>query len=298
MKIRFKKAIQNLAEEHRIQKGRAILNQTLNGISQIMLQENRITGLLFLTGVTLGSFKMGLAMLIGTGTGIATARLFKLNSENINKGLYGFNAALVGVAGILFLKSTILTWLLIVLGASIATIIQHFFLQQKIQVFTFPFVLATWGILFLVNQNFNYLQSEVGFGPVSSSNYLNIGLKGFGQVIFQDKLISGVLFFIGVAFSAPVAAVFGITASISAAIFSLYLPVPFITIQMGLFSFNAVLCAIVFAGMSLKNVLWTIIAVVISLLISLIMLRHNLPQLTFPFVAASFITLFIKKWAQ
>ncbi|HPB58408.1 MAG TPA: urea transporter, partial [Bacteroidales bacterium] len=81
------------------------INVILKGLGQIMLQENSITGLLFLIGIFYGSPLMGLAALLAVICGTSTAYLLKYDKKEIHQGLYGFSAALVGVATLLFLKS-------------------------------------------------------------------------------------------------------------------------------------------------------------------------------------------------
>ena len=83
----------------------------LKGIGQIMLQENSITGLIFLIGIFLNSPLMALGLLIGTIVGTLTAQVLKYDQGNINSGLYGFNAALVGIAMLVFFHSTVLVWI-------------------------------------------------------------------------------------------------------------------------------------------------------------------------------------------
>lgn len=56
----------------------------------------------------------------------------------------------------------------------------------------------------------------------------------------------------------------------------------------------AVLCAIVFAGDKVRDGIWVLVAVVFALGVSLLMIHLNIPQLTFPFVLATWITLFLK----
>lgn len=84
-------------------KSASVLSTLLKGIGQIMLQENSLTGLLFLIGIFYGSIIMGLALLAAI-CGTVTAYLLKYDKTEITQGLYGFSAALVGVAAMLFLK--------------------------------------------------------------------------------------------------------------------------------------------------------------------------------------------------
>ncbi len=130
-------------------KSASIVSAILQGLGQIMLQEDSVTGLLFLIGIFYGSITMGLAALLAAICGTATAYLLKYDKSEITQCLYGFSAALVGVAAMLFLKPLFWTWVVIVIGSALAAILQHFFIKRKIPAFTFPFVLATWITLFL-----------------------------------------------------------------------------------------------------------------------------------------------------
>lgn len=267
----------------------------LKGIGQIMLQENQITGLLILIGIFYGSFTMGLATVLATICGTATAYILKYEKSEIDKGLYGFSAALVGVAILLFFKPVILSWLLIILGSSLATIIQHFFIKRKIPVFTLPFVLVTWAILLFVRTYFTEIIHVSPIINIVSIDYLTMGFRGFGQVIFQDNLVSGFLFFIAVFISSPISALYGFAGAILSAIIAFNLSVPIHDISIGLFSYNAVLCAIVFAGKQAKDAIWVLLSVFLSLFLSILMVKFNFIQLTFPFVLASCVTLLFKK---
>jgi len=73
-----------------------------NGFSQIMLQENAITGMLFLLGIFYNSVAMGTGALLGVLAGTSTAFIFRYSKKDIQRGLYGFNGALAGIGIILF----------------------------------------------------------------------------------------------------------------------------------------------------------------------------------------------------
>ena len=57
----------------------------LKGLGQIMLQENAVTGLLFLIGIFYGSFTMGAAALLAVVCGTTTALLLKYEKSEILK---------------------------------------------------------------------------------------------------------------------------------------------------------------------------------------------------------------------
>lgn len=273
----------------------AFINIILRGLGQIMLQENSATGLLFLIGIFYGSILMGIAAILSVCCGTITARILGYDKTEIEKGLYGFSAALVGVALILFFEPVFIVWLSIIIGSALATILQHLFIIKKIPVFTLPFVLVTWAIIFLF-QNFYPVASSIFLSePIPVVHDFTFAFRGFGQVIFQSSVFAGIAFFIGVYISSPIAALYGIAGAVLAAVLSFCFSAPFANVGMGLFSYNAVLCAIVFAGDKTKDGIWVFISVVLSVIISLTMFKYNLTQLTFPFVAATCISLVLKK---
>ncbi len=275
-------------------KSASILYTLLKGFGQIMLQENSVTGLLFLIGIFYGSITMGFAALVAVICGTAIAYLLKYDRTEITKGLYGFSAALVGVAVMLFLKPLLWTWVVIILGSALAAILQHFFIKRKIPAFTLPFVLVTWLVLFV----FNHFGKDLLALPtpviLHASDSLAEGFKSFGQVMFQSNLVSGLLFFLALFISSPIAALYGLAAAIISAIIAFVFSAPIDDINLGLYGFNAVLCAIVFAGDQVRDGIWVLVAVVLALGVSLLLIYLNIPQLTFPFVLATWITLFLK----
>lgn len=275
-------------------KAASVLSIILKGLGQIMLQENSVTGLLFLIGIFYGSIAMGLAALLATICGTVTADLLKYDKAEITQGLYGFSAALVGVAVMLFLKPVFLSWVVIVIGSVLAAILQHFFIKRKIPAFTLPFVLVTWLVLFV----FKHFGKDLLALPtpviLHASDSLAEGFKSFGQVMFQNNLVSGLLFFLAVFISSPIAALYGLAAAIVSAIIAFIFSAPIDDINLGLYGFNAVLCAIEFAGDKVRDGIWVLVAVVFALGVSLLLIHLNIPQLTFPFVLATWITLFLK----
>lgn len=273
----------------------AFTNQVLKGLGQIMLQENSITGLIFLAGIFLGSVTMGCAALLATCCATLAARMLKFTAANIDKGLYSFSAALTGVALVLFFKPVLLVWICVIAGAVIACCIQHFFISKNIPVFTLPFVLVTWLFVFIINQINTGLQATPPTEIVQLQNNFAFAFHGFGQVIFQSNVVSGLLFFIAVFISSPIAALYGLAAAVFGAVLSVFFAVPAETVQAGLFSYNAVLCAIVFSGSKISDGVWALLSVVLTSVISYFMSEYNMIQLTFPFVAATCITLLAKK---
>ncbi|RXM39456.1 urea transporter [Chryseobacterium sp. CH21] len=278
------------------------IDHVLKGIGQIMLQENRWTGLLFLIGIFMGSWQCGVAVLLSTAAGTFTAMKLHYDKSEISAGLYSFSAALVGVALAFLFQTTILIWFLIALGGALAAVIQHFFIQKKIPVFTFPFIIITWVLVFALHHFTHIPPSAMLSSEVIPSEYDDFltCTNGFGEVIFQGGVLSGIIFFLAVFISSPVAALYGLTASILGAGLSQLNGEPIKEIHMGLFGFNAVLSAVVFSGVKKTDGLWVLIAVLITIAIDDLLIDNHCLDIvggvfTFPFVAGTWITLLIQK---
>lgn len=272
----------------------SIIHILLKGLGQIMLQENSLTGLLFLAGIFYGSMQMGIGAILSVFCGTMTAKILNYNDHEIKQGLYGFSPALVGVALPFYFEPVIATWVAVVIGATLAAIIQHFFIVKNIPVYTLPFILVTWLVLYVFHQIYPVPVSELLTAPTSIDYNFAAAVKGFGQVIFQGTLFSGIAFFIGVFVNMPIAALYGLAASVLGAVLAACFSIPANTIEMGLFGYNAVLCAIVFSGSDKMDGFWVFLATTIAVSIALLMSTYSLTQLTFPFVAATWITLVIK----
>ncbi|MDX9712466.1 MAG: urea transporter [Ignavibacteriaceae bacterium] len=278
------------------------IDQTLKGIGQIMLQENRWTGLLFIIGLFIGSWQYAAAAILAAAAGTAAAKLLKYNQQEIDAGLYGFSPALVGVVLVFLFDDILIIWFLVIAGGILAAMIQHFFISKKIPAYTFPFILVAWAFIFLIRQYTEIPPSEllqIKFEPKQLDVFL-APTNGFGEVIFQASVLSGVIFFIAVFINSPVAALYGLAASLIGAVLSVVNGQPLEQINLGLFGFNAVLTAIVFAGTKKIDGLWVLSGAIITIVIHNLLIDHHILDvvggvLTFPFVAGTWITLLIQK---
>ncbi len=274
-----------------------LINTMLKGVGQIMLQESALTGLLFLVAIFYDGKEMAIAAILAVLAGTLTARAFKFDTEEIQKGLDGFSAALVGIALIFYFKPVFIVWLAIIIGAAAATLIQHWFIVRKIPVFTLPFVLVTWIVIYFFHQVYPVAPSSMITAVVVHTQYdFTAAIKGFGEVVFQGTAFAGIIIFLGVFVNSPISALYGLGGSIIAAALSAKFAEPAEAIGMGLFGYNAVLCAIAFAGNQPKDGIWALMAVVLSVIIHVAMTAYGMIVLTFPFVAATCITLAIKRY--
>lgn len=260
-----------------------------------MLQGNVWTGLLFLIGIFYDSVTMGVGALLATAIGTGVAVLLKYPPEEIAQGLYGFSAALVGVALTFYFEAQPVIWVALVIGSALAAIFQHALIKRNIPGFTLPFIVITWVFLFLFRHLYMVPPSSEVTATLPVYQDFTVSTHGFGEVIFQGSMTAGLLFFLGVFVSSPISALYGMAASVVGAYISMQFAEPMDDVHMGLFSFNAVLCAITFAGNRKRDGLYVLVSVVLAVLIDVGMLMLDMTVLTFPFVLASWLTLLIKK---
>ena len=278
-----------------------LANAVLKGVGQIMLQENSYTGLLFLAGLFIGGWQYGAAALLAALIGTITAKLLQYSNSETNAGLYGFSPALVGVALVFLFEASPLVWLIIVGGSAFAAVLQHFFIVRKIPVYTFPFIAITWLLVWLLhNAAFAPAQNSLPFETPLDNTYLLMVLNGYGEVIFQVGLIPSLLFFIAVFIGNKIAAFYGLAASLLGALLSLAWGQDIETVQAGLFGFNAVLTALVFAGNTKQHALWVVVGVLITIALNNLLVYWNVFTIvggvfTFPFVTGTWITLLLKQ---
>lgn len=280
------------------------IDQVLKGISQILLQENPLTGLLFLLGMLIGHWSYAASALLATIVGTLFARIIKLDPALIKKGVYGYNPALVGITLTFLFDKTFIVWGLVVgVGGILTVLIHHYFIHKKIPAFTFPYILVAW-VSYVIIDQFNLLEPSsiqrvaIDASTIKYGDYF-AAIGGFGEVIFQENIVISFIIFLGVYISKPVAALYGLIASLLATLLSQVFGQSAELVYVGLFGFNAILTAIVFAGTERENGLWVLIGATITIGINIFLVDFNLLKyvggtFTFPFVAGTWLTLWLK----
>src|SRR5262249_34744598 len=81
-----------------------VIDALLRGVAQVMLQNNPMTGLLFVVGIFLNSYEYGLTALLGLVVATLAAYLLGADQTLIRDGLFGFNGVLTGITLSVFLQ--------------------------------------------------------------------------------------------------------------------------------------------------------------------------------------------------
>jgi urea transporter len=146
-----------------------VIDTLLRGIGQVMFQNNPITGLLFLVGIFINSYKYGLTALLGLVVATLTAHLLGADEMLIRNGLFGFNGVLTGIALSVFLEWNWHVAVYIILGAIVSTIVMmglaKLLISWDLAPLTAPFVLTAWLLLFALYQ-FGELHPAKLIGPM------------------------------------------------------------------------------------------------------------------------------------
>ncbi len=284
-----------------------LVNTLLRGISQMMLQDNRLAGALFLAGIFYNSWLFGCGVLLGTAASTTTARVLGADRTQVRAGLFGFNGALVAIALLYFLEPGALTWAYVLLAAACSTVLMaalmNLLARWKLPVLTAPFVFIT--LLFvLAGARFGRLQitgqlptaglpkATVVEGVVGFSTIAEGLFNGIAQVFFQGNVITGVLFATGLLVASRSAFAAALAGSLTGVLVAWGMGAAEPAIRAGAFGFNPVLTAIalygVFFSASARTaayaLLGTVGTAVVYAGVSAALEPLGMPALTLPFV--------------
>lgn len=295
----------------------SLMSASFKGISQVILIENAITGLIILIAITISSYLLGVITLLSTIIGTLVGKMGgTTNKESVNQGLFGYNSVLTGIALTLYLHGPY-QWIIALIGAGVAAIftatMMHVIKRKEIPILTFPFIGLTWFTLLasyklkafqlsssLVPQNLSHWKLNTA-GEV---NWMEGIFHGIGQVFFLDNVLSGILLFVAVFWAGWKFGLYAILGNAAALLTAYVLGGEHTLILMGLYGYNAILTILAvsvtfntnqhrFAPLS--GIIAACLTVPITASISTILMPYGLPTLTMPFVLSTWIFLGARK---
>jgi urea transporter len=292
---------------------------TLRGIGQVMLQDNPLTGLLFLAAVCWGSYAGGVPQvaiggIVAVVAATVTAMWLRVEPANLNAGLYGYNAYLVGLALPTFLVAGPLLWVYVVIGAAVSVVVMlgtaNVVKGLGLSSLTAPFVLVTW-LLLLATYAFAGIDGAMAYGavvtpiepayasPLRPGDFLAGVLFSISQVFLKGDALSALLLIAGLAVNSIAAAAFAVAGALVAVITAHTLGAESDLITGGLLGFSPVLTAItigtVFYKPGLRVALYALLATVFTVIVqgalNIALTPFAVPALTAPFVLVSWLFL-------
>ena len=124
------------------------LQASMRGVSQVMLQDSWLTGVIFLCAILVHSRTAAIAAFIGSAVGMLIATGFNFPQEKVMMGFYGFNSCLVAIALVGKYPNK---HYLIFFALLVSVLLTSVFELLAVPALTAPFVLSTWLSIWLVN---------------------------------------------------------------------------------------------------------------------------------------------------
>ncbi len=292
----------------------------LRGIAQVMLQNNPLTGALFLAAIvwasyTNGAYHLAVATIVAVVVATLTAQWLRVDPDELKAGLYGYNATLVGLALGTFIEPGALLWIYVVFGAAVSVIATlaafHVLKPWGLPALTAPFVLVTW-LMLLASYGFAGLNGSAlptgavvgAYQPYPTDPLDLVGLvKGvflsISQVFLKADGIAALLFIAGLLVSSRAAAAFAVGGAALAVATAHLFGAESDLITGGLLGFSPVLTAITLGtlferpspGVTVYAAFGTAFTVVTQAAMNVALTPLAVPALTAPFVLVSWMFL-------
>lgn len=267
----------------------------LLSFSQVFLQKNALTGALFIFGIGLNSPIMLIGALVAVTVATITASSLNNSRQKVARGIYGFNAALSGIATFYYFTPTPFSLALLIFSASVSSVIMHFIMNTfpKVPALTSAFVLSTWMQL-LIGNSCGLLKSDL-HAQLAQLGDFETSMLGIGEVMFQGYWLTGAIFLAGLLSSSVGSAFWALIGSALAILIARTLGYSDDLIMNGTYSFNAALTAVFLFQYNSSKTLLTVIGIVFSVLLTHTFLMISIPPLTAPFVLSSWMAIGLLK---
>lgn len=272
-----------------------LIRSILRGIGQVMFQNNSYTGILFLIGIFYHSWLLGLAAVLGTIASTLSAKLLNYSNSEIEDGLYGFNGTLTGIAIFCFFEPNLTAIVALIIAAFLSTWLMHE-MKEILPPFTAPFVFVTWLVLSIFIFGLNVPLLPSASSVKETFNLLQATTKSFGQVMFQNNVITGIFFFVGILINHKIMAFYALYAAVLGCLFGWFFQIDHSHINAGLMGYNAILCAIALCGKRWQDFGWITLAILASTILNIGLGMTGIITLTAPFVLVTWGILNLKSW--
>ncbi|MCO3281035.1 transporter [Pseudomonas aeruginosa] len=194
----------------------------LRGISQVFLQGDPRLGLACLLAIAVGAPPLLAGALLGGALGPLLARLLHCADSDIEAGLYGYNAVLIGM-----LLAFRFAWSpglvsLVALGCLASVALQRLFLhglrrRRWLPPYTLGFVLNGWWLV--------PLGAWLGLAPATHGGCFSCAwsgtaelaalAQGIGEIIFLGEPLAGLLVWLGLLLASALAGFYGLNAALA-----------------------------------------------------------------------------------
>jgi len=272
----------------------------LFNFSQVMLQKNALTGLLFLLGIGLNSPEMLLGSILAILSALVVVKLCKYDLSAVQSGLYGFNAALVGIAVFYFLPINSTSLAFVVCSGAFSSLLMHFMMTRlaSIPTLTTPFILTTWLMLVVIEYaGLSIVEPSYFHTPkqLTTLDYFIATLRGIAQVMLQDSWLCGAILLCSLALNSIKTAAWALTGSAISMLMAVAFTFSQEMMLLGVYGFNSCLVAIALEARFSKKYWLIMLGILVSVLLTRAFEQVSLPALTAPFVITTWLMIsFVK----
>lgn len=267
-----------------------IVDNVLSGFAQIAFNDNSFAGILMIVGTYIGSPQQAISGVWATLIATITAQILGVPNGLIRAGLYGFNAALSGLAipALIFPNSPITVELLIysglagvfsvVLTTGLGKVLSHWNVPALALPYCFTLLIFVPAALSLGNLEITRSASAVfevvgsnAQGTWTAIEFITASLNGIAQVLWIENPITGIFYLVAIIMASRIDVLFTLVGAILATAVSIFLGLPKDLILAGVYAFNAVLLMKVMTRgflITAKSVLFSMVLAVLTVIFS------------------------------
>ncbi|MET3547440.1 urea transporter [Paenibacillus favisporus] len=293
----------------------AFAEAVLKGISQVILVENTVSGLLILIAILISSVRVGLIALLSACIATLIGWWGGADRDAVKQGLLGYNSVLAGISLSLYLGGSD-RWVIALAGAAAAALLtaamMHAMRGSGLPVLTLPFIVVTWFLL-MASYRLSLFRLSPDLAPQDLSHWtlhpegaihlFRSLVDGVGQVYFQDGIWPCLLIWVAVLWGNWRLGIYAAIGSIAGWLTALGLGAEISLMNLGLYGYNAVLTILAVGAVFDAKSRWALLTGLIAAAVTVPVtagidtwiLPYGLPALTLPFVLSTWLFLAARK---
>lgn len=238
--------------------GCEIVDSVISGYAQIAFNDNTFSGLLMIAATAVASPVQAISGVWATLVATLVAYGIGVPKGLIRCGLYGFNAALVGVAipVAVFPGQGVTAALLLysalggIISVFLMTALSNFFAKWNVSCLSLPYcvtlfvlvpasvLISTLNVSRAAPMVMEMAQAQAGWTP---GEFMTATFNGIAQVLWVEKPIAGVLYVVAVVLASRMDALSSLVGGVVGTGVAIALGLPKDAIMIGLYGYNAVL---------------------------------------------------------
>lgn len=298
-----------------IRTGKATLNAfikaTFKGVSQVLLIENVISGIIITTAIMLANISLGIITLLGAIIGTWIGLALVKDKAVVHQGLFGYNSALTAIALAIFLDG-VERWGIAIAGAALAALAtaacMHMMRNSTLPILTLPYVVLTWLLLLAASSlhAFKRPSKTVSLESIGFDNFSQLfeeplhifkGLfNGVGQVFLLDNVWLGLFILLAIFWASRRMGLYTVIGAIIGWLTAYGLGAEITMLNIGFYGYNAILALLAVSAVFHTNnsklitgIIAAIFTIPITAALSALLMPYGISPLTMPFILVTWV---------